>query len=457
MSVAKETIGGRKKGSQSKFNRRFTDLLSKPGTRNWVDAFIITCGIASFVGGNYIESAWWQNVLSETTSLTLFYAALSALDRVKGLSGQRLDRISQGTEIIKKSDELTMAFAGQGHDALDALFKSEPLSVVPILDTTEGSETIRTWIQNTRPPEFSVDKHDVIKNSYFISLGLEGKSLVLGDSSNYDLIEFDPNNILTTNDGNKRFITYGFGASFDECLLKQPRTGIPPERYLLSHEHLRNNAISQKSLTIDDESIMVMIDDGTRVMDPPKNEFAKNTFSSRNMIWIDPITTVFSSIRQLYKNKKLLTLNFTAPDESYLENVVLESLGFQWRGDPHYPDSLLHPREFSDDQIEVVFENNDALTIVSSLNKNVKKENGEVVALFRSEIAYETCHRELENAGIKCQCVAIILRDQVKNVQKMLREGDSVIKIQKSLDKENCWEKYQKSYRSIVNKKQEKY
>lgn len=447
----------RRKSPLLKLKNTFTNLLSKPETRNLVDVGITAFGLLALYGTLTTNSPSLQNLLPEVFSATALFELLSLIDRMKGMSTQRLDRIDQGTEMIKRSGELILAFGGQqGHDALDALFKLEPSPVIPIFDTENGSETIRTWIQNTQPAGFSIDKHDVIKSPYFINLELEGKNLVLGDSSNFNLIEFGSDNILTTENGEKRFITYGFGASFDECLLKQQSTGIPPERYLLSHEHLRKNAISQGALALNDESIMVMIDGGTRVIDSPNNEFSKDMFSRKNMIWIDPVTTVFSSIRQLYKNKEQLSLNFTTPDNNYLENIALESLGFQWKNDPHYPQSYLHPREFSDNQIEVIFENNDALTIVSSLKKNEERKNGDVVALFRSEIAYEACHKELEDAGIKCQCVALILRDQIKEVQKKLKDGDTVATIQESLDKETNWAKYQIAYKKIVDEKNKK-
>jgi hypothetical protein len=451
----------KRKSPLSRVRNTFTSLLSRPETRNWLDIGIFAVGLYALQGIFTTDSPALQNLFTELFGGTALFELLSVIDRMKGMSTQRLDRIDQGTEIFKRSGALTLAFGGQqGHDTLDSLFKLEPSSTIPIFDTTQGSETIRTWIQNTRPAGFSIDKHDIIKSPYFINLELGGKNLVLGNSSNFNLIEFGPDNILATENGEKRFVTYGFGASFDECLLKQSSTGIPPERYLLSHEQLRKNAISQDALTLNDESIMVMIDDGTRVMDPPEKEFAKNMFSSENMIWIDPVTTVFRSIRKLFKDKEKLTLNFTTPNERYLENVALDSLGFYWFNKPE--ETLRqaksnYDRFFPDDKIEVIFENNDALTIVNSVKKNENKEKGDVVALFRSEIAYEIAHKELEKLGIKCQCVAIILRDQVKEVQKKIKNGDSVVTIQESLDTETNWEKYQQAYADIVGGKNKTY
>ena len=294
MSV-KET--SKRKNPLSKLKNTFTSLLSKPEARNLLDVGITAVGFLALYGALTTNSTALQNILPEVFSGTALLEFLSLIDRMKGLSTQRLDRINHGTEPISRDGELILAFGGKGNVCLDSLARLGK-KIIPILDDENGAKQIKTWVKNSRPDGFYVRKgsNKEIDTPYFINLAVEDNP-ELTASAHYDLINFKPENILTTNNGGKKFVTVGIGATFDQCLLKQPSSGDSPEHHTSHHQFFQEQAILQGALTSEDESVMIMVDDCTRLNNQLEeyglelNVFPREKLiNTDNRIWIDIVS-----------------------------------------------------------------------------------------------------------------------------------------------------------------------
>lgn len=425
----------RRKKPRSKFKNAVTNLLSKPEVRNWLDIGNIAVGILALYGALTTDSPALQNLLPEVVSGTGLAALLSAIDRIKGLSTQRLERINQGMEPMSRDGELILALGGKGHVALDSLARLGT-KIVPVFDDENGANQIKTWIKNNHPDGYSLGKkpEEAIQTPYFVNLAVKDNP-ELTSSTNYDLINFKPENILTTDNRQKKFVTFGIGATFDQCLLKLPSSGVSPEYHNSHHQFFQDQAILQGALTSDDESVMIMVDDGTRLSNQLSefgsihNVFPRERFFlTENRIWIDITSTVFKSIRKQYLQKGRLPVYFETSNPNFLKNLSIDSLGWDWQNNPNLPKKSEFYKD-PDRTIQIIFEENDESTLELA-EKRFSNIKVEYIALLRSEEA----QLRAEKLHIKSACVATILRDEVNRAYELLREGKSVDQVQASLD-----------------------